>query len=264
MKREVWLLRTWFGIVPVNKLLSRAEKFSEIYITLYYTGFRGGCFKRMDAGGGCIKVHAHTGMGSSQCFLISALYEIDGPPYLFLSACSSTRSCSSVPRLQLKDGSEEVLGDFRQELDLCIWVETVEGWTLRWKTLVDVRVVTFVVRVWRNWKAWSKVEVAIQLERKQTPLCINLFIIYLYVFIYLSFIYVIIFLFIYSFNYMFIFFIFFIYSRYKESLMPFDILFSEVWDQPGVCGAYNQRRLQHWTGIYLIISIYFHSYPIII
>ena len=41
-KREVWLLRTWFGIASVNKLVSLtwnlwiAEKFSKICITLAY------------------------------------------------------------------------------------------------------------------------------------------------------------------------------------------------------------------------------------
>jgi len=37
-KREVWLLRIWFGIAPVNKLVSLlvgAEKLLEIYITLH-------------------------------------------------------------------------------------------------------------------------------------------------------------------------------------------------------------------------------------
>ena len=81
--------------------------------------------------------------------------------YLFFTAHAATTAASSVTRLQLQHGTEERLGVGGEELDLGIRMEAVEVGALRGQHLIDVRVVTLVVRVGWHREAWGQVKLAL-------------------------------------------------------------------------------------------------------
>ena len=74
-------------------------------------------------------------------------------PHLLLTTDSSAGSRPAVPGLHLKHGSEEVLGQRGQELDLGVGVQAVQVGALGGQAFVDVGVVALVVRVGRDGEA---------------------------------------------------------------------------------------------------------------
>ena len=82
---------------------------------------------------------------------------------LFVATDAIAVSGAGVTRLHLKDSAEQVLGRRRQELDLGVRVKSVEVRTLGRQNLVDERVVTDVVTVWRHWKPGRQVQLAVHL-----------------------------------------------------------------------------------------------------
>jgi len=89
-------------------------------------------------------------------------------PHLFLPTDSGTACRSSIPGLHLQHGSEEVLGQRGQELDLGVGVQAVQHGALWGQRLVDVVVVAHVVHIGRHREARGQEQLAIQLPTVRT------------------------------------------------------------------------------------------------
>ena len=81
----------------------------------------------------------------------------------FFSRQSQRVRDACISGLHLKDRLEQVFGDHGEKLDFRVGVEAVEVGRFLGQTLVNEGVVALVVCVRRNWKAWSKVQLTIQL-----------------------------------------------------------------------------------------------------
>lgn len=92
----------------------------------------------------------------------SQLFESHLDP--LLSGSGASTCCSGITRLHLKHSPEQIVGVCCQELDLSIGVKAVQVRALRRQALVDVCMVSLVVRV--RWQRESRRQVQLSLKLK--------------------------------------------------------------------------------------------------